>query len=256
MKQIFRRIRFISGSLFVLSLLNCGSPQIIVDTAKLDQAYIPLLFMTGQPETTQLQAIQLFDRFIRRWHLFYGHYQAANQINPAWGNGLDSVNITIRAVEDSLLEQSDLATIHKMLETVRLDLMTLRRNNQIGYALDELTAFHEIMEPMAAAAGQMHADSAKAEQFVQPILNHLEAAQKQWLRVQMVKFDPVLFNLDETDVEAFISGKSDLQNQLNLLERAVVTHDTPQIAATAKALKPQFVKIYLLFGDFGGSNQN
>lgn len=254
MKQIFRRVRFMLGSLLLLSFINCSSPQIIVDTAKLDHAFIPLLYVTGQPETTQLQAIQLFDRFIRRWHLFYGHYQTANQINPAWGLGLDSVTIIVRSLEDSLIANVSLSSLHKRLETVRIKLMKLRQNNQIGYALDELTAFHEVMEPMAAAAVQMQTDSARAEQFVQPIINHFEPAQKQWLRVQMVNFDPVLFNLNENEMEALNAGKLVIQNQLKQLEQAIITHDTAQIAATAKALKPKFVEIYLLFGDFSESN--
>lgn len=255
MKPSHPRFRFFMCLGSFLASMSCGSPQIIIDTAKLDQAYIPLLFLTGQSETTQPEAIQLFDRFIRRWHLYYGHYQAANQINPEWGQGLDKVNITIRSVEDSLVANASLPTIHKMLESVRVDLMNLRQKNQIGYALDELTAFHELMEPMVTAATQMEIDSTKAEQYIAPILNHLEAAQKQWLRVQMVRFDPVLYNLNEDDLQVLKDEISEIKKLLETLDLYVNTHDTIQIATTTRSLKPIFVKLYLLFGDFNETKQ-
>ncbi|MCF7796219.1 MAG: hypothetical protein K9N11_02920 [Lentisphaeria bacterium] len=236
--------------LAVFALMGCGNPKIIEDTVQLDQAFIPLLYATEQGDSTTAEIMAKFDRFVRRWQLFYGSYYTANQINPKWGLSLDKINQRVNAIEDSLVDRKVLSGIHTMLESIRDDLTKLRWDNQIAYALDEFTAFHTIMKPMWAAADSMVIEPDEAEKHVKPILHHMVDAEKQWRRVQMVRIDPILFDLTETEAQKLHQGIQTIQAKLTQLNDAINRSDIMQMAELVRGIKPEYEKIYLLFGNF------
>ncbi|MCF7901991.1 MAG: hypothetical protein K9M19_01060 [Candidatus Marinimicrobia bacterium] len=238
------------GYMVILTLMGCGNPKIIEDTAQLDQAFIPLLYVSEHVDTTTTETMRMFDRFVRRWHLFYGNYYTANQINPKWGQSLDQINQKVNAIEDSLVDRHSLSGIHTMLEFIRHDLTQLRRENQIAYPLDEFTAFHAIMDPMWAAADSIEMQPEKSDQYVKPILHNMTTAEKQWMRAQMVRIDPILYELSEEEERQLRQGIQAIQSKLNELNAAANRHDATGMAELAKAIKHDFEKIYLLFGDF------
>lgn len=244
------KFRLLWVYLILFALVGCGNPKIIEDTAELDQAFIPLLFLSEHIDTTTTEAIQLFDRFVRRWHLFYGNYYTANQINPKWGQSLDQINQKVNAIEDSLVDRQSLSGIHTMLESMRRDLTQLRRENQIAYALDEFMAFHAIMEPMWEAAEKIDAEPENAEQYVEPIRHNMAMAEKQWMRAQMIRIDPMLFQLTQDEEQQLHHGIEAVQSKLNQLNTAIANHDSAVMAQLVKAIQQDFEKIYLLFGDF------
>lgn len=250
MLQLLNKFRLAFVALAAFALMGCGNPTIVEDTAELDQAFIPLLYLSERADTTTVEAIRIFDRFVRRWHLFYGNYYTANQINPKWGAGLDQINQQVNAIEDSLVDRRSLSGIHTMLESIRDDMIHLRRENQIAYALDEFNTFHRIMEPLWESAAEMETEPTRAEQFIKPILRGLTDAEKQWKRVQMVRIDPMLYGLSPDEEKQLRAGIQTIQITLNQLNTAINNRDSDTIISLLKTVKQDFATIYLLFGDF------
>jgi hypothetical protein len=138
---------------------------------------------------------------------------------------------------------------HEALEHVRDVLMKLRQRNRIDYFIDGLTAFHEPMEAIVLAAKDKTGDSLDAADIAR-IRKALPQAEQAWHRVAAAKLDANDYML--TPAQADDARKlMTLENAaLSALKDALAASDKARIAQAAVAIKPNFAKLFMIFGDF------
>lgn len=246
MEIAMKRIQTVLIALAAIVLTGFAETDIRQDMVKLDKVYIAALALTSQGKTAESR--KAVDALHESWRGFRGRHYNANSRDAQWKPDFDRVNGMVDEAAGIVASDRKVTDAHAALEHVREVLMKLRQRNRIDYFIDGLTAFHEPMEAIVLAAKDKGGDSLD-EADIARIRKMLPQAEQAWQRVAAAKLDANDYML--TPAQADDARKlMTLENaSLSALKDAVAGGDKARIAQTAVAIKPNFAKLFMIFGD-------
>lgn len=248
MKKIGMLLTTVVGLSFVLfPWMVYGGDTLIKDMTIFDKAYIPSLFLTGQGK---VEESQLSMKFLREeWMVFKKKYYSAQPNDAQWEKDMDKVEALIMAADKIITGGKDLSIAHEDLEGVRLILMEARQRNKIEYFPDYLTLFHGHMEEIFEVAENKKPETL-SEKDIQTIEKVLPKILASWEAIKKAKFNPELFEFNPEKVQKMKSLQQAEEDALLALQEALKKGDKAEIIKYSLSLKPKFIPIYMLFGDF------
>jgi hypothetical protein len=218
------------------------------DMVALDKIYIAALSVTNQDDLNMSKnAMKLL---VPQWQSFNKkHWRDFSKDKAAKA---DFAKIS-RMIDDAArIVQSNgkLADAHESLEGVRSTLLTLRKRNSIDYYIDYLTKFHEPMETTVLLAKGKTPETLSSEN-ISTIKNLFAECLRDWEAVKGAKFDNDLFNFPpEKDKKRQEYIEAETQ-ALDKLRQVLDGENKEAIIKTTMAIKPNFAKLFIMFGDFG-----
>jgi hypothetical protein len=229
-----------------------GSTSLVQDIVLFDQNYIPALELTrygsGKAVDASMQQLEA------HWKRFHSRYYTFELDDPYWRSDFDFVALMIAEAADIVRSGGDLLEAHRVLAGVRKVFMQIRLRNRIDYFLDYLTAFHEPMETIVRAATDKTPENITITD-VDDMRVALPEALRLWARVCRQQPDVALFALDTErliHMQTYMRQESDALEQLQqTLQGLGEQVDEASIIRAALGIRPPFVRMMLLFGDFG-----
>jgi flagellar biosynthesis chaperone FliJ len=225
---------------------------LVQDIVLFDQNYIPALELTrygsGEAVNAAMQQLQT------HWRQFHSRYYTFELDDPYWRSDFDFVTLMIAEAADIVRSGGNLLEAHRALAGVRKVFMQIRLRNRIDYFLDYLTAFHEPMEAIVRAATDKTPESITITD-VDDMRIALPEALRLWERVCRQQPDTELFALDTErliHLQTYIRQENDALEQLqHTLQGLGEQVDEASIIRAALSIRPPFVRLMMLFGDFG-----
>lgn len=225
----------------------CAQDSLIRDTAVLDKALIPALFVTGQGK---VETSQLSMKFLKEgWAQYKGMYLGAQPKDAQWKKDLDKVEDHIRNADRIVAGGAGLSNAHNELEGARIILMKARQRSKIEYFPDYLTEFHEHMEEIFDAANKKTPETL-SDKDMETIRKALPQAVAIWSTAKKARFDAELYGFSQEQVKKMNTLHQAEEEALAALQEALKTGARGEIIKHATSLKGKFVPVYLLFGDF------
>jgi hypothetical protein len=218
------------------------------DMVALDRAYVPALAVTNQPRADT--AKRAIDRLRTQWNAFRAAYPVAPAgfDAAAWKRAEAGIEAAIADAE-AKIAAARLPDAHEALEHVREAQYTLRRGANMPYWLDDLTAFHTVMEKIAGAGAGKTAETL-TDADVAAIRAALPEAERTWQQVLARRGDSARYGI-APDRDGALQKQLDAETQtLAALKAALANGDRGAIAKEAYATKPAFSKLFVMFGDF------
>ncbi len=217
------------------------------DMAAFDKAYIPALALTSQGDKAAAQkAVEIM---LEQWAGFKKIHSAAFNDNPADNADFATIDRLLAEAARTVQRNGKLDDAHEILEGVRITFLAFRERKAIDYYLDYTTRFHESMEAIVLTVKGQTPDTL-TEAMVSKIKTLLKIAQKDWKSLQTAAFDPDLFSFSaeqDSRRQYYINAETE---QMNRLQKALEQNDRGKIIEAARGIKPNFVNLFLLFGDF------
>ena len=229
--------------------------QLKLDMASFDRAYIPALSYTSLEKVSE--STQAMQSLKTNWVTFKNKYYNINPADKAWKSDLDKIDNLIQRADQVVQSKKNIIDAHqKYLEEVRIIFKDLRKRNNINdYFIDHLTVFHEPMENIVLA-GKDKTSKTFTDQDLQTIKNNLPTAIQDFQIVEKAKLDPVVFNFNSEKLKQAQQLITTEKQKLLDLQQALTTKKTDLIIKTSVAIKPNFAKLFMLFGDFNLDNNN
>ncbi len=231
-------------ALITLSTAAAGAAtDIRAEMAALDRAFIPVWALTLEGRLDL--AAKAMPLLQREWYGFKERHYGDKTPDTGWRNDFDRIDALIREA-DAILDGGRFPDLVRApLERVPVLLAGLRQRGGIDYYPDYLIAFRVAMDGLVAADGdkELRAESIARIRALYP------AAREAWGRLPASGPGPA-FRLTAAQRES-LPGMIEAESRaLAALGRALDANDAAAIAAAALALRPAFLSIYYLFGDF------
>ncbi|HKJ33856.1 MAG TPA: hypothetical protein VKA34_18640 [Balneolales bacterium] len=225
------------------------STELLKQMVKFDQNYIPALALTNEGEREPSQkALQRLTKFWENFSVQYYNYETPD---TSWQSDVSQITKSIAKANIDMRQNKSLAQIHNDLESIRLTFMNLRKRNDISYFPDHLTAFHGPMEHFLNIINKRKSGSL-SETDIRDLSNLYPDIQKLWKTVMKASLPTDLFGFNQQQTKQ----ATDLIKQdgkiIQNLGTALRHNNQTEIIANSKRLKYNFVKLYLMFGDFHG----
>jgi len=227
-----------------LSLPN-QQEQLLHDMVELDRNYIPALSLTSQGKLEPSKVAM--EKLIPVWREFKNKYHFMERHDVLWKRDMDKVNNFIDSAYAIVKNGHDLNDAHEELEKIRFIMMGARDRNHIDYYVDKLNRFHEPMENLVLAVKGKNADKL-TEQTVVSMRSELKTAQYLWEKVVNSQFIKEEFGFDESQAKKLARLKETESMALIALEEALDSGNKTAIIQAAKAIKPPYAKMYMMFG--------
>jgi hypothetical protein len=233
-------------ALFAIMLTGFAANDIRQDMVRLDKIYIASLALTSQGKVAEsrkvVSALQL------EWQAFRKRHYNANPRDAQWKPDFDHVNSMVNEAVKIVASERVVTDAHESLEHVRQVLMSLRQRNRIDYFIDRLTAFHEPMEAIVLAAKDKTGDTL-TEADIARIRKALPQAEQAWQRVATANLDASDYMLVPAQADDARKLMALEKTSLGALKNALAAGDKARIAQAAVAIKPNFAKLFMTFGD-------
>lgn len=217
------------------------------DMVAFDKAYIPALALTSQ--TNKAATEKAMKLMVAQWSVFKKKHAKTFNRNKADKANLAVIDKLISDAEHIVRENEKTDEAHEVLEGVRNTFLKIRERNSINYYIDYTTKFHEPMEAIVLIAKGKTAETLTEEMLLK-IKDNFKVAQQDWENLQNASFDPALFSFSaEKDAQrlGYIKAETEAMNKLiNALENG----NKGGIIKAAMGIKPNFVSLFLMFGDF------
>jgi hypothetical protein len=138
---------------------------------------------------------------------------------------------------------------HESLEEIRYIFLELRKRNGINYYIDPLSEFHVFMEVIVHTADENDADTLN-DGDKEIIREQYEQASRIWNKIKTAEFDRRFYGFSDEKMAKMNKYLRMESEALNKLGKALDDNNNALIITTAKAIKPNYAKLYKLFGDF------
>jgi hypothetical protein len=235
--------------LFSLLLLLTGfnKAELKKDFVSFDRAFIPPLALTkGEKLKPSKKGMKLLKD---NWGTFKAKYYDSNPQDPKWKEDFHKIEKKILEADSLVKGGKDLIAAHEELEEIRIITMNLRKRNNIPYYIDPLTQFHSLMEEIFHMA-----DDNEPEDLTEKDMDELSdlssKASKLWQQIVHSEFDKDLFGFDDLMTAKMKKLLMVESEALGKLRKAIEKKDRPMIIKAGKGIKPNYAKLYKLFGDF------
>lgn len=219
--------------------------ELVKDMALLDRAYIPAVAMTKQEkEGPSKKSIAMLNS---QWGEFYEKYYNFNPADTNWTKDFDEITTVINEAE-TLINEGSLAEAHEVLEKTFALRKKLRERNDIYYYLDVLDQFHWSMETIIHSVLDRTPEDISDDKL--PMLeNFLANAKENLAAIKNAEMDNTIFNLPEKKLAQIPTLIAAEEESLNAFEQALKNGDKEAIIKTGLAVKPNYAKLFTLFGD-------
>lgn len=247
MKAVAIRLTILVVGLAVLAA-GCTKSDLLAGMADLDRAYIPALALTSQGSPAMAQkAVRVL---VESWQTFKARYARGMADDPEWRADLAFLDARIAEAVAIAAVGANLVEAHEALERVRLRLLETRQQRLgLDYYVDYLTVFHGPMEEIyLAAKGKTPATLTDVD--IAKIAGELPEAWTAWGQVERARFDNSIFRLSDQKLaerRQYLKAGADT---LTAVEVALRRNDRAGLIQAATQLRTNFVKLFLLFGDF------
>ena len=221
--------------------------NILKDFASFDRAFIPPLALTNQDKLKPSQkAIRLLNK---NWESFKTKYYNSNPQDPEWKEDFDRIGKQIAEATSIVESGENLMHAHEALEEIRSITLDLRRRNNIEYYIDYLTEFHFLMESIVHTASD-NEPADMGEEVISELSDLTDEASAMWSKIEAQPFDKALFGFDDEKIAKMMGLMKAESEALDNLKKAINSKDKTAIIEMAKNVKPNYAKIYMMFGDF------
>lgn len=232
-----------------LSLLLTGFSKATLkkDFVSFDKAFIPPLALTrAEKAKPSKKAMKLLKE---NWGTFKAKYYEANPNDPSWKADFNKVDQKIMEAAKTVKSGKNLMDAHESLEEIRYIFLELRKRNGINYYIDPLSEFHVFMEVIVHTADENDPDTLD-DSDKQTIREQYDQASKIWHRIKTSEFDRDLYGFNDEKMAQMKKLLKMESEALNKLGKALEVNNNALIIETGKAIKPNYAKLYKLFGDF------
>lgn len=244
MKKIIASILF----LFLMTIpLSASETQLMKDMISFDRAYIPSLAMTSQEKREP--SIKALEILTDEWKSFKEKYYAFNSTDTVWQSDMDSIEEGILEALDIIDQRGSLSEAHEAVEGIRFTMMQMRERQNIDYFVDHLTRFHDPMEMILMAVVGKTPETLSNNDLTR-IKSALPEAVRLWGEVGSFNLDPSIYDLDEKRMKNINAAIPAEKQALQLLVEVLGKGDESGIIKAASAIKPNFAKVFMQFGDF------
>ncbi len=217
------------------------------DMVKFDRVYIPALAFTDQQELQK--SLRAMREMITAWEKLKYKYYNEEVGDPDWKANFDTIGALITVSDEYLNDKQDLYAAHNTLEKVKQSFGSFRQRHQIEYYLDYLNKFHETIAAIFdLAMGKQPENLAEAD--IDRIKELYPEAVAKWKTITEKRFDDKFFGFDGGRLSLMTEYMALESFALDKLGEALEGDDNQEILQAAIGLKPNFAKLYKLFGDF------
>jgi hypothetical protein len=239
MKKILLFLCLLAASPVVSGAAN----DIRAEMAAVDRAFIPVWALTVEGRLDLAAKAMMYLQ--REWYGFKERHYGDKTPDAGWRADLDRIDALIREA-DTILDGGRFPDLVRApLERSATVLAALRQRNGIDYYVDRLTAYRVLVDGIVDAGR----DRAMSRASVDRIAALHPAARDAWARLP-AGGPGAAFRLTETQREALPKLIEAESNALAALGRALDANDAAAISAAAIAIRPPFLSIYYMFGDF------
>jgi hypothetical protein len=144
---------------------------------------------------------------------------------------------------------NNLMEAHEALEEIRFITLEMRKRNHIEYFMDPLTEFHSYMEEIFHTGQDNNPDDLRDED-IEALAFTLSEAIKLWDDIGGIAFDQDLYGFDDQQVMTMKNLHKAEAQSLARVDEAIKAKDKPAIIKAAQGVKPNYAKLYKMFGDF------
>ncbi len=221
--------------------------NILADMVKFDEVYIPVLASTMQNKIGK--SLIAMKRLKKYWKEFEGKYYHYYFNDRNWEDSFCRIDNLINKASVIVDSMRNLKHAHETLEGVRQIFMKLRKRDNINYFIDLLTRFHEPMEKIVLKAKKTKPENFSNSDWRE--FNNLSIEANQlWMNVMRYNFNPSLFQFDKMKTTRFKNNLHAESKALNKLSNSFNSKDFKAILQNAVNIKPNFAKIFMMFGNF------
>lgn len=213
----------------------------------LDKIYIVALAATNQGDREMSE--KSMKMLATQWQSFKKKNLRAFNRDKKAGADFAAIGKMIDTAARIVKQNGNLNDAHESLEGVRITLMHLRKRNSIDYYIDHLTKFHEPMETAVLLAKSKTPETLSSED-IRMIKDLLVQSRQDWEMIKNADFDRILFSFSaEKDArrKEYIEAET---KALHSLTQVLEGEDKAAIIKATMAIKPNFAKLFVLFGDF------
>lgn len=212
-----------------------------------DRYYIPALALTNQGEKEKSQ--KALKRLTKFWEEFTVHFYNYPNSGKKWQSSINQITRSLAKANQDMQQGKDLKVIHNDLESIRTIFWHIRKRNDVNYFPDYLTAFHDPMETLVSIVKGKKPDSL-TKSDIRNISGLLPKIEQLWHSVMQAPVQEKLFNLNNHQVDKIRHDENEVNKNILNLKKALQKKDKSDIINSTVQIKPYFVKIYLMFGDF------
>lgn len=233
--------------LVVAAVIARADSGLVKDMVRLDQVYIPVLALTSDEKVAGSR--KAMDALRPVWQAFHKQHRGGMPGDPQWRADFDKVDGYIQAADKIIQSGVNVKQAHEELEHVRLVFLDLRQRNHITYYIDHLTRFHEPMEKIVLAA-KGKTEATLTDKDIDTIRKALPHAFELWGATLHARFDAQVYGFDRKQAHTLKALVKKEQAVLVSLDKAVTSGNRKDIIQAALAIKPNFAKMFKLFGRF------
>ena len=245
-----------------------GRNRVLRESAALDKAYIPALVLTNQGKVEQSQ--KAMTRLKEVWETYANKYYPLVPRDREFRRSLDKIQNAIRTADHIVNSGGDLADAHEALEEIRFTFMALRKGrltssmirwkergelewNEVWlpdyYYIDYLNEFHEPMEAIVLTAKGKTPETLTDED-VAKIKEYLAEASELLDKIYGAEFEQSVFDFSDEKAQTIRDYIDQETESLYRLRNALDDEDKEAIIQSSMGIKPGFVKLFTMFGDF------
>ena len=215
----------------------------------LDRAYIPALGLTGQPDQFA-KAKTAFATFESTWAAFRDGVAAQNGFDQEWKADLARVDRIVAEAKKDLVVDSNAPAAHSALEGVRMTLLAARERQNVPYFIDYLTLYHNSMESLLnGVPAKPLAELSGSEKL--SLASDLDLAIAHWNKVKALEGLMGAAGLSPQASSTYTAQWEIIASAMKGARKAFDAGDDKALAAALGQLKPNFIKAFFLFGNFG-----
>lgn len=245
-----------------------GRNRVLREYAAFDKAYIPALVLTNQGKVEQSQ--KAMTRLNEVWEPYANKYYPLVPKDREFRRSLDKIQNAIRTADHIVNSGGNLADAHEALEKIRFIFMALRRSrltssmirwrargelewNEVSlpdyYYIDYLNEFHEPMEAIVLnAKGRTPETLTDAD--IEKIEEQLAEASELLDKIYGAEFEQSVFDFNDEKTQTMWDYIDQETEFLYELRKALDDEDKEEIIRASIGIKPGFVKLFTMFGDF------
>jgi len=243
------RVALVAGALLAMALpaanlcaggYNPSAPAFIDLYQAFNDNYKQALLATHQRNKEKTWSELMGTRVA--WQMLTRQYHdappSAYRKDRLWKRDLDAISTGISTAVTQA-EAGDLAGAHEALEPIRHIWLQIRERNDVRWFGDQLTKFHDVMEPAVQAA-----IAGVTEENLAGFQKRVDAVSTSWQGVLGFKHDPRSKERRRLLADMLAAETQAIGN----LRSAVEARDYPNLKPLAQAVQKSYAALYLAFG--------